>query len=204
MASSISQRELRNDSGDILRRVDQGETFVVTRNGAPVADLSLGTARDRVGEGRLHRRVAPGPAQRVGRQVPHQGHQDAQTADDHVGALARQPGVVDALGERFGGERAEHVEDLDRHGRELGGLVARCIRGGHGQHLAERLAVHLRVLAHLHLGEVEAEGPHGAAQTAARAGAAAGPAARRQTPQRAAGADRERTARRDRAPPAPA
>jgi prevent-host-death family protein len=37
---AISQRELRNDSGDILRRVDQGETFVVTRNGTPVAELS--------------------------------------------------------------------------------------------------------------------------------------------------------------------
>jgi prevent-host-death family protein len=40
MSSSISQRELRNDSGDILRRVDQGETFVVTRNGSPVAELT--------------------------------------------------------------------------------------------------------------------------------------------------------------------
>ena len=37
---SISQRELRNDSGEILRRVDQGETFIVTRNGAPVAELT--------------------------------------------------------------------------------------------------------------------------------------------------------------------
>ena len=35
----ISQRELRNDSGGIMRAVDQGETFVVTRNGVQVADL---------------------------------------------------------------------------------------------------------------------------------------------------------------------
>ncbi len=40
MAREISQRELRNDSGDILRRVDQGETFIVTRNGTPVAELT--------------------------------------------------------------------------------------------------------------------------------------------------------------------
>ena len=39
MATTISQRELRNDNADIMRRVEQGETFVVTRNGTPVADL---------------------------------------------------------------------------------------------------------------------------------------------------------------------
>lgn len=36
----ISQRELRNDSGEIMRRVDQGETFIVTRNGTPVGELT--------------------------------------------------------------------------------------------------------------------------------------------------------------------
>lgn len=40
MAQLISQRELRNDSGEIMRRVDHGETFVVTRNGTPVAELN--------------------------------------------------------------------------------------------------------------------------------------------------------------------
>ncbi len=40
MTTTISQRELRNDSGDIMRRLDQGETFVVTRNGMPVGELS--------------------------------------------------------------------------------------------------------------------------------------------------------------------
>lgn len=35
----ISQRELRNDSGSIMRRVQMGESFTVTRNGATVADL---------------------------------------------------------------------------------------------------------------------------------------------------------------------
>jgi prevent-host-death family protein len=39
METTISQRELRNDSGLIMRRVEQGESFVVTRNGSPVADL---------------------------------------------------------------------------------------------------------------------------------------------------------------------
>jgi len=35
----ITQRELRNDSGSILRAVESGETFIVTRNGTPIAEL---------------------------------------------------------------------------------------------------------------------------------------------------------------------
>jgi prevent-host-death family protein len=35
----ITQRELRNDSGSILRAVEGGTTFVVTRNGTPIAEL---------------------------------------------------------------------------------------------------------------------------------------------------------------------
>ncbi|HEX4435507.1 MAG TPA: type II toxin-antitoxin system prevent-host-death family antitoxin [Solirubrobacteraceae bacterium] len=40
MPRSITQRELRNDSGEIMRELDRGETFVVTRNGTPVGELS--------------------------------------------------------------------------------------------------------------------------------------------------------------------
>lgn len=40
MAREISQRELRNDSGEIMRRLDEGETFIVTRNGVPVGELT--------------------------------------------------------------------------------------------------------------------------------------------------------------------
>ena len=39
MRRSITQRELRNDSGAILREVQSGSTLVVTRNGTPVAEL---------------------------------------------------------------------------------------------------------------------------------------------------------------------
>lgn len=39
MSRSITQRELRNDSGAILREVQAGQTIVVTRNGVPVAEL---------------------------------------------------------------------------------------------------------------------------------------------------------------------
>lgn len=40
MAESITQRELRNESGEIMRRLDQGESFIVTRNGVPVGELT--------------------------------------------------------------------------------------------------------------------------------------------------------------------
>jgi antitoxin (DNA-binding transcriptional repressor) of toxin-antitoxin stability system len=36
----INQRELRNQSGEIMRQLDQGESFIVTRNGVPVGELS--------------------------------------------------------------------------------------------------------------------------------------------------------------------
>jgi antitoxin (DNA-binding transcriptional repressor) of toxin-antitoxin stability system len=39
MSREISQRELRNDSGDIMRALDRGESFVVTRNGVAVGEL---------------------------------------------------------------------------------------------------------------------------------------------------------------------
>ena len=40
VAREISQRELRNESGEIMRRLDKGETFVVTRNRTPVGELA--------------------------------------------------------------------------------------------------------------------------------------------------------------------
>lgn len=37
---SISQRELRNDNAAIIRAVEAGESFTVTRRGVPVARLT--------------------------------------------------------------------------------------------------------------------------------------------------------------------
>ncbi len=39
MKRTITQRELRNDSGAVLREVQAGNTVVVSRNGEPVAEL---------------------------------------------------------------------------------------------------------------------------------------------------------------------
>ena len=40
MQREITQRELRNESGAIMRALDAGESFVVTRNGVPVAEMT--------------------------------------------------------------------------------------------------------------------------------------------------------------------
>jgi antitoxin (DNA-binding transcriptional repressor) of toxin-antitoxin stability system len=40
MAREITQRQLRNDSGEIMRELDGGERFLVTRNGTPVGELT--------------------------------------------------------------------------------------------------------------------------------------------------------------------
>jgi len=39
MNREISQRELRNDSAEVLRAVKDGESITVTNNGVPVAEL---------------------------------------------------------------------------------------------------------------------------------------------------------------------
>jgi antitoxin (DNA-binding transcriptional repressor) of toxin-antitoxin stability system len=40
MGIEITQRQLRNDSGTIMRGLDEGRTYVVTRNGVPVGELA--------------------------------------------------------------------------------------------------------------------------------------------------------------------
>jgi prevent-host-death family protein len=40
MATELTQRDLRNDSGEVMRRLDAGQEFIITRNGVPVAELT--------------------------------------------------------------------------------------------------------------------------------------------------------------------
>jgi antitoxin (DNA-binding transcriptional repressor) of toxin-antitoxin stability system len=40
MARRITQRQLRNESGEVMRALDAGESFVVTRNGIAVGELT--------------------------------------------------------------------------------------------------------------------------------------------------------------------
>lgn len=39
MSRTISQRELRNNSAEVMDAVEHGETLIVSRNGVPVAEL---------------------------------------------------------------------------------------------------------------------------------------------------------------------
>jgi prevent-host-death family protein len=39
MSRTIAQRELRNDNARVVEAVAAGETFIITRNGTPVAEL---------------------------------------------------------------------------------------------------------------------------------------------------------------------
>ncbi len=45
MKTTITQRQLRNDSAAILRRAEAGERLTITRNGTPVAELGPVPAR---------------------------------------------------------------------------------------------------------------------------------------------------------------
>lgn len=58
-AESLSQRELRNESGRVLRAVSQGQSFVLTNNGTPV--------------GKIVPLDAAAPALRIGRPVKRHG-----------------------------------------------------------------------------------------------------------------------------------
>jgi antitoxin (DNA-binding transcriptional repressor) of toxin-antitoxin stability system len=39
MIREVTQRTLRNESGEIMRALDRGESFIVTRNGVAVGEL---------------------------------------------------------------------------------------------------------------------------------------------------------------------
>lgn len=68
---SVSQREMRNNSGELLRRVAEGESVLVTNNGVPAAVLVppgadartrlVAAGRLRVGSG-LDLSALPAPA----------------------------------------------------------------------------------------------------------------------------------------------
>ena len=62
MGREITQRELRNGSGEIMRALDRGEAFVVTRNGVPAGELTPLRARQFVSAEGALRAFAGAPA----------------------------------------------------------------------------------------------------------------------------------------------
>jgi prevent-host-death family protein len=57
---TITQRELRNDNAQIIRAVEQGESFTVTKHGVPVAHVIPVTT-----DADLRRAKAAKPGRRV-------------------------------------------------------------------------------------------------------------------------------------------
>jgi prevent-host-death family protein len=51
--TTIAQRELRNRVSDVLRRAEQGEQFLITVDGRPVAELGPHRSRRWVGRDRV-------------------------------------------------------------------------------------------------------------------------------------------------------
>lgn len=65
MATELTQRDLRNDSGEVMRRLDAGEEFIITRNGVPVAELTPIRRRRFVNREHLQKLFAHIPAESV-------------------------------------------------------------------------------------------------------------------------------------------
>ena len=87
MSQEITKRELRNESGGIVRRLDGGETFIVTRNGVPVGEsLPL----------RRHRFVAAETAVAMFRSAPVVDYD--RFREDLDGAASQGPMRSPALG----------------------------------------------------------------------------------------------------------
>jgi len=62
MVRPITQRELRNSSGEMMRGLDRGESFLVTRNGVPVGELTPVRSRQFVTAGVALAAFAAAPA----------------------------------------------------------------------------------------------------------------------------------------------
>jgi prevent-host-death family protein len=61
MVETIAQKQLRNEVGEVLRRVEAGESFTVTVAGRPVAELGP-VRRNRWVSGRALAALWAGPA----------------------------------------------------------------------------------------------------------------------------------------------
>ena len=61
IAKVITQRTLRNESGEIMRGLDRGESYIVTRNGVPVGELMPVRRREAVPAEKLLAALAGAP-----------------------------------------------------------------------------------------------------------------------------------------------
>jgi prevent-host-death family protein len=82
MTRELSQRELRNESGKIMRQLDEGQAFVVTRNGVPVAELT---------PLRRHRFIAAEAAVAMFRTAPSVDHDRFRADLDRIASPDAEP-----------------------------------------------------------------------------------------------------------------
>lgn len=82
MAREVNQRELRNESGEIMRQLDRGESFIVTRNGVPVGELT---------PLRRHRFVAAEAAVALFRHAPHVSYDQLRADLDEIADQSPTP-----------------------------------------------------------------------------------------------------------------
>jgi prevent-host-death family protein len=62
MATTISLREFRNESATVMDAVEAGESFVLTRNGTPVAEVRPVRKNRKISTEELQRIFATSPA----------------------------------------------------------------------------------------------------------------------------------------------
>jgi len=88
VSETIPQRQLRNDNAEIMRRVEAGESFVVTRNGRPIANIvpHAATGRRRLTGGELQElRRREGPHLDVEQWYADRAADDRVFGDDRLG-----------------------------------------------------------------------------------------------------------------------
>ncbi len=86
MSETIGQRQLRNDNAEIMRRVEAGESFVITRNGNPIADLvpHVATGKKRMTLGELQERRRGMPRLDVNQWYADRAADDLIFGDDRI------------------------------------------------------------------------------------------------------------------------
>ena len=105
----IDQRQLRSDSGEIMRGLDEGETYVVMRNGTPVGELT---------PLRRHRFVRTEAAMAMFRGPP----VDYKLLQRDLDAVASQG--CSTCGNRCGRQDREHMDVRPApHGKADGGPI---------------------------------------------------------------------------------
>ena len=123
------ERELRNDSGKVMRGLDRGESFVVTRNGAPVGELIPLQRRRFVATRAAIAACAGAPGNRS-REAVQGGHRPVDRSGGPAPCTDRGLADTSVLIELESIGTAALPEEARRLGSELGGAGGGAARDG--------------------------------------------------------------------------